>query len=287
MKSNPGGQLPVEEILGRDHLIAELWDILERNSVVMTAERRIGKTSIIRKMHAQPKTDWAPVLQDLERIHTAHEFAITVYKEIDQFLGNWKRAANTARKLFQDLGGLEIGGVLKLPETQQKHWKTLLTRAVEDLATQSNPKHLLFFWDEMPYMLDSIRRREGEDVAMEVLDVLRALRQGFPEFRMVLTGSIGLHHVLAALREADYKNEPFNDMNQVEVLPLTPPDAEELARRLIQGEELATSDPGRAARTIAEEGDVPLLYPFHRPGVAASRLARPSMMTSSRWLRHS
>jgi hypothetical protein len=42
MKSNPGGQLPVDEILGRDALIAELWDILARTSVVMTAERRIG-----------------------------------------------------------------------------------------------------------------------------------------------------------------------------------------------------------------------------------------------------
>jgi hypothetical protein len=260
MKSNPGGQLPVDEILGRDHLIAELWDILERNSVVMTAERRIGKTSIIRKMHAHPENGWIPVLQDLERIHTADEFAIAVYKEIDRFLGTWQRAAHTARNFFKDLGGVELGGVLKLPENQQEHWKTLLMRAVEDLGTQESPKRLLFFWDEMPYMLDSIRQRDGEDVAMEVLDVLRALRQGFGDFRMVLTGSIGLHHVLAGLREADYKNEPLNDMYQVEVLPLARLDAEELARRLVQGEGLATSDPGRTAMTIAELGDC---FPFY------------------------
>ncbi len=260
MKSNPGGQLPVDEILGRDHLIAELWDILERNSVVMTAERRIGKTCIIRKMHAHPENGWVPVLQDLERIHTAEEFAIAVYKEIDRFLSRWQRAAHTARNFFKDLGGVEVGGVLKLPANQQNPWKALLTRAVEDLVTQKNPKRLLFFWDEMPYMLDSIRKREGEDVAMELLDVLRALRQGFSDFRMVLTGSIGLHHVLARLREADYTNEPFNDMYQVEVLPLAQPDAEELAGRLVLGEELATSDPGGTARTIAEQGDC---FPFY------------------------
>jgi hypothetical protein len=222
MKSNPGGQLPVDEILGRDQLIADLWDIVDRNSVIMTAERRIGKTSIIRKMHAQPQKGWVPVLQDLERIHTADEFAIAVYKEIDRFLGTWQRAAHTAKNLLRSL--------------------------------------VLFFWDEMPYMLDSIRKREGEDVAMEVVDVLRALRQGFSDFRMVLTGSIGLHHVLARLREADYKNEPFNDMNQVEVLPLAQADAEELAGRLVQGEVLGTSDPGRTARTIAEQGDC---FPFY------------------------
>jgi hypothetical protein len=145
-----------------------------------------------------------------------------------------KLGTERLRKFFQELGGLEVGGLLKLPENQRNPWKILLTRAVEDLVTQKSPKRLLFFWDEMPYMLDSIRKREGEDTAMEVLDVLRALRQGCTEFRMVLTGSIGLHHVLAGLREADYKNEPLNDMYQVEVLPLARDDAEELARRLVQ-----------------------------------------------------
>jgi hypothetical protein len=260
MKSNPGGQLPVDEILGRDLLISNLWDILDRTSVVMTAERRIGKTSIIRKMAAKPAAGWVPVLQDLERIHSADEFAVAVYKEVHQFLSRWKRAANSATKLWEEIGGLEIGGVLKLPENQQKHWKTLLMRSVEDLGTQKNPKRLLFFWDEMPYMLDSIRRRNGEETAMEVLDVLRALRQSAGEFRMVLTGSIGLHHVLATLREADYRNEPLNDMYQVEVTPLAQPDAEDLARRLIQGEDLTTSDMETAAKTIAVEGDC---FPFY------------------------
>ena len=68
MKSNPGGQIDIRDIIGRNQLIANIWEILECQSVIMTAERRIGKTSVIRKMTAESKTNWIPVLLDLERI---------------------------------------------------------------------------------------------------------------------------------------------------------------------------------------------------------------------------
>jgi ATP-dependent Clp protease ATP-binding subunit ClpA len=50
MKSNPGGQIPVSEIIGRDKVVSRFWQILERRSLVLTAERRMGKTHIVKKM---------------------------------------------------------------------------------------------------------------------------------------------------------------------------------------------------------------------------------------------
>jgi len=47
MKANPGGQIPPDEVIGRDALIKRLWRILERQSLVLSAERRMGKTCII------------------------------------------------------------------------------------------------------------------------------------------------------------------------------------------------------------------------------------------------
>jgi hypothetical protein len=251
MKANPGGQLLVSEILGRERLIEDLWEALDRQSILITAERRIGKTSVIRKMCAEPPADWVPVLQDLERVPTANEFAEAIYEQVSKFLSRWQKTAQRARAVWESIGGAEIGGILKIPESKEKHWKHLLTGTVEDLVTQQSPKRLVFFWDEMPYMLDSIRRRDGEDTAMELLDVLRALRQSQPGFRMVLTGSIGLHHVLTSLKETDYRNQPVNDMYPVEVTPLARVDAVELARLLIDGEQIATSDSNLAAASIA------------------------------------
>jgi len=43
MKANPGGEIASAEVMGRDHLIADLWGILEQQSVMLSAERRMGK----------------------------------------------------------------------------------------------------------------------------------------------------------------------------------------------------------------------------------------------------
>ena len=54
MKPNPGGQLATENIVGRDDLIADMWEILEGRSIYMNDLRRVGKTMILRKMEANP-----------------------------------------------------------------------------------------------------------------------------------------------------------------------------------------------------------------------------------------
>ena len=53
LKSNPGGQLAPSDVIGRDKLISHLLDALEKHGVVLTAERRMGKTTILRKIQAE------------------------------------------------------------------------------------------------------------------------------------------------------------------------------------------------------------------------------------------
>ena len=62
-------------------------------------------------MIAEPDPGWTPVFQDLERCHTAAEFAMMVYKEIHQFLSNKGKAARRAKEWFTAMGGEEIGGL--------------------------------------------------------------------------------------------------------------------------------------------------------------------------------
>ena len=49
MKANLGGQINIKAVVGRDQLIRQIWDTITQQSVVMTAERRIGKTTIIKR----------------------------------------------------------------------------------------------------------------------------------------------------------------------------------------------------------------------------------------------
>ena len=79
MRANPGGVLASDEVVGRDQLIADIWRALEVQSVVLTSERRIGKTSVIRKMaeQASPAQSLA-ILRDIEGLRTPEEFVEAV-----------------------------------------------------------------------------------------------------------------------------------------------------------------------------------------------------------------
>lgn len=262
LRANPGGRIPPDQVIGRDHLIARIWHILERQSVLLTAERRMGKTSIIQKMVNQPPRAGLHFYQDLEGVRSELEFVEKVLERVEHELSKRQRFATRARQFLKEVGGLEVGGVLRLPEGKAPEWKNLLTRVMEDLVeTHSGP--VVFFWDEMPLMLHNIAKRSGEAAAMEVLDYLRSMRQMHPTVRMVYTGSIGLHNVVTTLRRAGHANDATNDMQIQDVPPLDPSDARELVLRLLEGEGLETLEPLMTAHALAEAVDHMPYYIHH------------------------
>jgi hypothetical protein len=264
MKANPGGQIDLNSVLGRDRLIQNIWEIVQQQSMVITAERRIGKTTVMKKMAAEPQRGWLPVYQDLESCHSAAEFSMAVYKQVHHFLSGKSRLARRSKEFLGSLGGIELGGTIKLPEKAATPWKEVLTKAIEDLMHENDEgTKLLFLWDELPFMLMNIRDGEGEQTAMQVLDHLRWLRQTHSGLRMVITGSVGLHHVLTSLKEKNYANSPVNDMATVDVHPLAPNDAASLALLLIDGESLTSPDKPAAAEAIAREADCFAFYIHH------------------------
>ncbi|MEG4233559.1 hypothetical protein QUA40_15790 [Microcoleus sp. Pol11C3] len=247
MKANPGGKIAPAEVIGRGELISGLWEILERQSLILSAERRMGKTSVIQKMCAEPRSNKLPIYHDLEFVRSPLEFVETVFKDVEEYLTGFKRNAKKTRALLTQLGGTEFSG-FKLPEIAAPHWKALLTETIADLVENQDPT-IIFFWDEVPYMLGNI----GEKSAMELLDTLRSIRQMYPAVRMVYTGSIGLHHVIGSLKKSGYTNDPTNDMYVQDVPPLSPKNATNLARRLLEGENIATPDIQGTAVFISDE----------------------------------
>lgn len=268
MKANPGGQIDLKEVVGREQIIEQIWDTLEQQSIRMVAERRIGKTTIIKKLNAEPREGWVTIFQDLEQYHTALQFSMAVYREVEQLLSTRTRSARLAKEFFKSIGGTEIGGVIKLPTfSGTAPWKEILSLAIQDLVAEREKQNdrPVFLWDEVPFMLMNIRDRESETVAMEVLDTLRALRQthGDSGLRMVITGSIGLHHVIDNLKRQNYANSPVNDTLAFEVPPLAPKAAHELATKLIAGENIKTESSEETAKTVAQVSDCFPYYIHH------------------------
>ena len=180
MKVNPGGHIDPPDVVGRDALIRQLWGILERQSVVLSAERRIGKTCIIKKMIAENSDGKLLVYRDLESVHAPVEFVKSVFHDVRARLSRLNKVMERARQFMEELGGVEFSGIVKMPNKMlTRHWKTLLTKTIEDLVEHQDHTVILF-WDEVPLMLDNIKKRNGEDTAMEMLDTLRSLRQDAP-----------------------------------------------------------------------------------------------------------
>jgi hypothetical protein len=66
MRANTGGQIAPQNVIGRDRIIERTWRALDSQSVVLTAARRMGKTSILRKMEAEPRGQYVPIYYELE-----------------------------------------------------------------------------------------------------------------------------------------------------------------------------------------------------------------------------
>ena len=257
MKPNPGGHIAPEEIIGRDGLILEMWEILEGRSIYMNDLRRIGKTKILLKMEDDPPAGWNVVFHDLENFKSAAELSTWFYRSSLQKFTHKKAAFRRMGDLLGNLKGGEIAGVLKIPNggsSQIAPWKETMSRTFDDLeeGLKEENEKLVFCLDEVPYMIEGILKNEGADIAMEVLDTFRKLAQSYESIRFVLTGSIGIHHVLALLQKEGYNGSPLNNFQRVSPGPLGESDATHLAEELIQGRGLKVEELSASARHVAQ-----------------------------------
>lgn len=232
-----------------------VWDMLARFSLYMNDLRRIGKTRIIRKMHAEPPPGWLAAFSDLEGTHTAEEFAALVYKDSAAVLKGKKRVLRKMSALLGKAAGLEVMGVLKLPDGQTAPWKDVLRTTFDDMVealAELPGTRMVFFWDEVPFMLENIATRQGKDTAMQVLDILRELSQRHDSIRLLLTGSIGIHHVLRSLWGEGYKGSPLNHMKLIQPGPLDVEHAAAFAKSEISRRRLLCAQPDACAATLSE-----------------------------------
>ena len=254
----PKTNQPTRRIFGRDEFIAETWLKLERKSLYMNDLRRIGKTEIILKMLAETPSNWIASFSDLEGTHTAEEFAALVYNDSAVVLNRKKGSLRKMTNFLGKAAGTEIMGIIKLPDGQPAPWKDVLRATFDDIAEtlrESNTaQRVVFLWDEVPYLIDNVAKRKGNDTAMQVFDILRELSQRHENIRFLLTGSIGIHHVLRSLWEDGYKGSPLNHMDLIQPGPLRPEHALSFAESEMTRRGLQCSDVERGAAAISEAG---------------------------------
>ena len=251
MQINPGGRLNTNDIIGRDNEIERYWRVLQRQGLVLSAERRIGKTHILFKMREECQGGYVPFYQDLEAVHSIGDLIRSIYATVQQSLGAMPHVKVAIAK-WSTLLPKRIGGI-DLP-TSDGSWQALLAEVFDDLISAAHENtRILMLWDEFPLMLYNLQRRAGPDTPIQLLDHLRALRLARADrLRFLFTGSVGLHLVLRSLCEAGNTNDPVNDMLSLTVPPLARHDTCGLAEALLRETRAAPAGIPRLASEIAD-----------------------------------
>jgi hypothetical protein len=241
LKANPGGNIPPTQAIGRDKLCARCWKILDRQSLRLENERRLGKTTVLRKMQAETPKNTRSLLMEIGGLSSTTGFIEEFIAKIDAAIPEKGGSFKTrARNVIGAVAGMEISG-FRIPASVKSHWREILLGCFDEL-TKLTSDRIVFFWDEMPWMLQKIKVSEGDAAVVDLLDTLRDIRQTHNNIRMVLTGSIGFHHILTMFEKKGIPSRLVNDMRLVDIGPLAKADACELARRLLIGEDIKVDD---------------------------------------------
>jgi len=248
----------MNKIYGRNSVIKRIWKTLKIASILFTAERRMGKTTVLDELKIHPHKDFLVISSDLEKIDSPLNFVNDVLNKTAPYLTKKEKTKGWFFELWKAFEGTEVGGVIKIPVYREKEWKDLLIMSINAICNNSS-KTVVFLWDELPYMLQKINANEANSTtyssSLQIMDVLRSLRQEQSNLRMVFTGSIGLHHVLNNMTVAQVSSQPVNDMEKIELGVLSEESALDMIKDHLDEEGLLEDISQSVMQSIAQHCD--------------------------------
>lgn len=217
MRSSTGRWVIDEDFFDREKEL----EILEarvrgRNHVLLSGQRRMGKTSVLRELERRLESDgWIVLFVDVEGAANAEDAIADMAQAAYPYRSLVSRFAEGFRRWFSDRVE-EIGASrfrLKVRAgLDAGSWRRYGERLLHDCAAQEKP--VLLVIDELPILLNRMLRRDGEAARVdEFLSWLRGTIQALGEKSpvLILSGSIGLEPLVRRLGISDRINhlDPF------------------------------------------------------------------------------
>ncbi|HVL27373.1 MAG TPA: hypothetical protein VM390_04455 [Acidimicrobiales bacterium] len=262
IQANLGGPVDPADHIGHGEELAEVLRSVGGVGALVTGDRRMGKTSLLRAVEHVLGPEHVVVRVSAE----TEDPALFGRRLLDVLRGHRAFADELARwSVSVDVGyrGVRIrrdggpgggaGGSGGAGDSDDLfRWA----------AARAAPARLVVILDEIAVLAMAIERGRGGG-AVEFLRSLRRPRQDAANLAMVLAGSVGLHHAVV-------DTTPVNDLQRVRVGPLTATDAAFLARCLLLGEGVATADEEAVVAAMVKASDA-IPYFLHHLAHAAQR----------------
>jgi len=221
------------DFIDREKLIPYIENILEKNSVLLVAPRRFGKTSIMRKVETNLLARNIPcIFIDVERVTTPWELvtelimAITESKYIGRktkFFSALKRTPAIIKEHFAEIGTDEFHTILRENNTElEKLWRAKgleISSLIKEIDSD-----VVILMDEFPI---AIQKMEKND-ATKFLNWFRGIRQTNPKLKFVLAGSVSIDSTIRDLGGVAV----LNDVQRIKVEGFEEPIALEIINQV-------------------------------------------------------
>ena len=220
------------------------------HSIVLSAPRRIGKSSFAKRLvKEKSEQGWKCVYIDLEKTQSESQFLHTLIAKFEQS-GIWSKAAKTAGSFLSGvLESIKSIGPVNVELSNLIPSKDLYS-SFSDLIDHT--QDTLIVIDELTLFLSVLEKTKGsaQDVSF-FLNWFRSLRQITPSrVRWIFCGSVGLHN-FTGTRNLTYT---INDLAEFKFDAMSDQEAFGLVRALADSEGVNMSAPfslaiGRAPLT--------------------------------------
>ena len=215
MRSATGRWVSGEDFFDRERELEVLkLRVRERNHVLLTGQRRMGKTSILRELGSRLECEgWIFLFADVEGA-TCSEDAIAEIARAAHPVGSIaSRFARTMTRVLKDnveeISALDFSVKIRA-ELDAGSWRRHGEQLLRNCAIYEKP--VLLVIDELPIFLKRMLNRDGDKRRVdEFLSWLRGVLQALDEESLVLivSGSIGLGPLVRRIGIPDRINHLF------------------------------------------------------------------------------
>ncbi|MBX4271386.1 ATP-binding protein [Clostridium estertheticum] len=262
MKITTGQAARGENFFKRPILINKLWRKIDSDSsIIISAPRRVGKTSLMRYIEDNPREKYYVVYVITESVYNENKYYKEIVKAIlncdsirkrDKVINSIK---DIAKNIFKSIDEVGIDSVKFSKNIEYNYYD----KFIEIMRTIDLEGHkLIIMIDEFAQTIENIQQKEGTAYAIHLLQSNRVLRQNSDinnKFQFIYTGSISLEGIARRMDSSKF----INDLDIVKVTPLSKSEGKNLINELLKGLDF-TMDEGTINHMLNE---IKWLIPFY------------------------
>ncbi len=239
MKNSLGNPARGEAFYDRSKELKNIYRVLNANTnVYLAAPRRVGKTSILRKLEAEPKSGYCFIYVITESVEESNNYFKVLFEEIlksDAIKARQQISQSLRSGITTLLSNVKSIHDVELREAGERDYYESLISLLTHLKAEYD--HVVIMVDEFPQTIQNILDRSGQQAAETFLQRNRELRQHdnlLDKVNFILTGSVSLFPMVEKVSELT----SINDIRTIQLEPLSDTEARDFLLRLSEDENI-------------------------------------------------